>query len=221
MKQWFYVKNDLSQRSDIKDVIQWLIRSSFRLRRHAIVNTEKSQGCLAAFNVVCSYIGSRDIVQEYIAFKVWPLTVEWEMSNGVEADTEVGKCSLVRLKYTYWFRNKFSEPDDDWLDAIEATSDELLGGYSKAEDEAMYTAFSAWGKRRLNRVFDAIGFVYTDYRFPARKRGLKRKSASGASSVTPKQKRVKVLTHQPKSYFLERVAQLSEIGIVKKAQGVP
>jgi hypothetical protein len=97
----------------------------------------------------------------------------------------------------------------------------LLGGYSKAEDEAMYTAFSAWGKRRLNRVFDAIGFVYTDYRFPARKRGLKRKSASGASSVTPKQKRVKVLTHQPKSYFLERVAQLSEIGIVKKAQGVP
>jgi hypothetical protein len=51
MKQWFYVKNDLSQRSDIKDVIQWPIRSSFRLRRPAIVNTEKSQGCLASINV--------------------------------------------------------------------------------------------------------------------------------------------------------------------------
>jgi hypothetical protein len=30
----------------------------------------------------------------------------------------------------------------------------------------------------LNRVFDAIGFVYLDYRFPAQKRGLKRKNVS-------------------------------------------
>jgi hypothetical protein len=33
-----------------------------------------------------------------------------------------------------------------------------LGSYSKAEDEAMTTAFGARGKRRLNRVFDVIGF---------------------------------------------------------------
>jgi hypothetical protein len=101
----------------------------------------------------------------------------------------------------------------------------LLGGYTKAEDEAMYTAFDARGKRRLNRVFDGIGFVYPDYRFPARKRGLKRKSAPGASSVAPKQKRVKVLTHQPKSYFLERAAQLPDTGTsetetAKKAEGI-
>jgi hypothetical protein len=70
MKQWFYVKNDLSQRGDIKDVIQWPIRSNFGLRRSAIVNMGESQGCLAAFNVVCSYIGSRYLVQEHIAFKV-------------------------------------------------------------------------------------------------------------------------------------------------------
>jgi hypothetical protein len=100
-KQWFYVKNDLSQRSDIKDTIQWPIRSSFGPRRPAIVNTEKSQGFLAAFNAVCNYIGSRDLVQEHIAFKVWPLPAEWEMPKGVEADTEVGKGSLVRLKYTF------------------------------------------------------------------------------------------------------------------------
>jgi hypothetical protein len=170
-KKWSYVKNDLSERSDIKDVIQWPIRSSFGLRRLAIVNTEKSQGCLAAFNVVCSYIGSRDLVQEHIAFKVWPFAAEWEMPKGAEADTHAGKSSLVHLKYTYRFRNQFGEPDDDWLDAIEATSDELLGSYTKAEDEAMYVAFSARGKQRLNSVFDAIGFVDPDYCFPTRKRG--------------------------------------------------
>jgi hypothetical protein len=30
------------------------------------------------------------------------------------------------LKYTFRFREKFDEPDDDWLKCIEATSDELL-----------------------------------------------------------------------------------------------
>jgi hypothetical protein len=126
------------------------------------VNTVKSQGCLAAFNVVCNYISSRDLVQEHIAFKVWP----W-LPKGAEADIEAGESSLVHLKYTYRFRNQFGEPADDWLDAIEATSHELLGCYTKARDKAMYNAFDARGKRRLNRVFDVIGFVYPDYRFPA------------------------------------------------------
>jgi hypothetical protein len=70
---------------------------------------------------------------------------------------------------------KFDEPNDDWLDAIEATSDELLGAYSRIADEAMTIVFSARGKCRLIRVFDVIGFVYPDYCFPARRQGEKRK----------------------------------------------
>ena len=42
----------------------------------------------------------------------------------------------------------------------------MLGAYSKAEDEAMITVFGARGKKRLNRVFDIIGFVYPDYCYP-------------------------------------------------------
>jgi hypothetical protein len=193
------VKNDLGQRSDIKDIIQWPIRSCFGLRRPTIVNTEKSQGCLAAFAAVCNYISTRDLVQEHIAFKVWPLAVEWEMSKDGEAETNAGKSSLVHLKYTFRFRNQFGESDDDWLDAIEATSDELLGSYTKAKDEAMYVAFGAQGKRRLNKVFDAIGFIYPDYCFPAQKRGLKTKSVPRVSAAVLKPKKAKILTHQPKS----------------------
>jgi hypothetical protein len=122
------------------------------------------------------------------------------------------KSSLVHLKYTYQYRNQFGEPDDDWLDAIEATSDELLRTYTKAKDEAMYVAFGALGRWRLNMVFDAIGFVYPDYYFPARKRGSKRKSAPKASSAVLKPKREKILTHRSKSYFLERAAQLPDTG---------
>jgi hypothetical protein len=73
MKQWFYVKNDLVERKDVKDVIQRPIQSRFDIRRPLIVNSEKAQACLVAFNTVCSYIGTRYLVQEHIAFKVWPL----------------------------------------------------------------------------------------------------------------------------------------------------
>ena len=79
-----------------------------------------------------------------------------------EAAAGSSQNGLVYLKYTFRYRSQFDELNDDWLDAIEATSDDLLGAYSKAEDEAMTTAFGAQGKKRLNRVFEAIGWAKRD-----------------------------------------------------------
>jgi hypothetical protein len=52
----------------------------------------------------------------------------------------------------------------------------------------------------LNRVFDTIGFVYPDYRYPLRGQGKKRKTAASATpdEPTPKGKKLKVLTHRPR-----------------------
>jgi hypothetical protein len=146
MKQWFYVKNDLVERKDVKDVIQRPIQSRFGVRRPTIVNTEKAQACPIAFNIVCNYINFRDLVQEHIAFKVWPLVNKWEMPK--KTDTSSSEGGLVYLKYTYRYRDQFGEPNDVWLQPIEATSDELLGIYTMAEDKAMHTAFDVRGKRR-------------------------------------------------------------------------
>jgi hypothetical protein len=71
----------------------------------------------------------------------------------------------------------------------------LLGAYTRAEDDAMTVAFGGRGKKRFNRVFDVIGFVYPDYCYPSRKQGKKRKIATLAISTTLKRKKVKVLTH--------------------------
>jgi hypothetical protein len=122
------------------------------------------QACQSAFNTICTYISTRDLVQEHIAYRVWPLASGWEMPK--EAATGSSQSDLVYLKYTFQFRDRLDEPNDDWLDVIEATSNELLGAYSRAEDEAMTVAFGARGKKRLNRVLDVIGFVYPDYCFP-------------------------------------------------------
>ena len=75
----------------------------------------------------------------------------------------------------------------------------------------------------MNRVFDAIGFVYPDYCYPLRGRGKKRKtiastkttaSAKAAASATPdepapKSKKLKVLTHR--SRYIES-AMVPEFG---------
>jgi hypothetical protein len=119
MKQWFYVKNDLNQREDVRGIIQRPIWSRFGIRRPSIAIGNEVQACLMAFNTVCTYIGTRDLIQEHITFKVWPLVNKWEMPKETVAGSSHG--GLVYLKYTFQYRSQFDEPNDDWLDAIEAT----------------------------------------------------------------------------------------------------
>ena len=61
---------------------------------------------------------------------MWPLVNDWEMSKETAAGSSEG--GLVYLRNTYRSRSQFDEPNDDWLEAVEATSDELLGSYTKA-----------------------------------------------------------------------------------------
>jgi hypothetical protein len=198
MEEWFYVKNDLSAREDIKEVIMRPIWSRFGLRKPKVEVDDATKACQKAFGTVCFFISTRDLIQEHIAFRVWPLVESWEMSK--ETITKSSEGELVRLKYTFRYGDKFDEPNDDWLKRIEATSDELLGAYSKVEDNALSVAFGGRGKKRLNRVFDAIGFVYPDYRYPLRGQGKKRKAATSATpdEPVPKGKKLKVLTHRPR-----------------------
>jgi hypothetical protein len=208
MEEWFYVNNNLIEREDIKGIIQRPIWSRFGLRRLAIVLGNDNKACQKAFNNVCTFIGTRDLVQEHIAYRVWPLVNDWEMSKETAAGSSQG--GLVYLKYTFRYRDQFDEPSDEWLTCVGATSDELLGAYTRAEDDAMTLAFGGRGKKRLNRVFDVIGFVYPDYTYPSRKQGKKRKTAALAISVVQKGKKIKVLMHQPRYIKTATVSKLGE-----------
>jgi hypothetical protein len=133
-----------------------------------------------------------------------------------ETATGSSEGGLIRLKYTFRYRDRFDEPNDDMLKCIEATSDELLGAYIRAEDDALSSAFKG-GKKRLNRVFDAIGFIYPDYCYPSRRQGKKRKIVASAITVVPNSKKMKVLTHRPRyiettvvSEFGERTSSAAE-----------
>jgi hypothetical protein len=119
-----------------------------------------SQIALAEFRVISDHIGTRDLVQEFLAFKVFPTLREWEMPKLVG---EKKKGELVRLPYHYKFKKHFKAPCQEWLNTIEIMCNEILGNYSKKEDQLMTAAFGTRPKRRLNRVLDALNFDYPDY----------------------------------------------------------
>jgi hypothetical protein len=166
------------------------------------------EACQKAFSNVCAFIGTRDLIQEHIAYGVWPLVDSWEMPKDTAAGFAEG--GLVRLKYTFRFTDRFDEPNDDWLKSIEATSDELLGTYTRVEDDALSSAFGGRGKKRLNTVFDGIGFIYPDYWYPLRRQGKKRKTAASATIAVPKGKKIKVLTHRPRYIEMAVVPEFGE-----------
>jgi hypothetical protein len=109
---------------------------------------------------VSEHIGTRDLVQEYLANRVFPMLKEWNMPK---LKGEKKKNELVRLPYHFKFKKHFKEPCQEWLEMIEAMCNEILGNYTKKEDQLMTVAFGTRPKRRLNRVMDALKFEYPDY----------------------------------------------------------
>jgi hypothetical protein len=75
------VKNDLKAREEIKEIIMRPIWSRFGLRKPKVEIDEASEACRRAFSTVCSFIVTRDLVQEHVAYRIWPLINSWEMTK--------------------------------------------------------------------------------------------------------------------------------------------
>jgi hypothetical protein len=125
------------------------------------------------FRVVAEQVSTRDLVQEYLAKRTYPMSSGWGMSKR----KEVGKKhELVRLAYHFKFEKQFKKPCKEWLDMIEIMCNEILGNYTKKEDQLMTAAFGTRPKQRLNRVMDALNFEYPDYeKLDKGAEGVKRK----------------------------------------------
>jgi hypothetical protein len=156
--KWFYVKVD----KDEDKLVQSPLELTFGETRPRcnMISGSLSQIALAEFRVISDHIGTRDLVQEFLAFKLFPTMRDWEMPK---LEGEKKKGEFVRLPYYYKFKKHFKKPCQEWLDTIEIMCNDILGNYSKKEDQLMTAAFGTRPKRRLNRVLDALNFDYPDY----------------------------------------------------------
>jgi hypothetical protein len=169
--KWFYVKIDEKK----ENLVQSPLKLTFGLTRPQC-NMTPGAPCLDAvheFRIVSKNIGTRDLVQEYLANRIFPTLREWSMPK---LEREKKENELVRLPYHFKFKKQFKEPCEEWLDMIETMCNEILGNYTKKEDQLMTVAFDTRPKRRLNRVMDALKFEYPDYeRLDKGVEGVKRK----------------------------------------------
>jgi hypothetical protein len=156
--EWFYVKID----EEKKKLVQSPLKLIFGLSRPQCNMTpgDPCQDDVYEFRIMCEHIGTRDLVQEYLANRVFPTLRKWGMPK-LEEEKKEGE--LVRLPYHFKFKKYLKEPCQEWLDMIEVMCNEILGNYTKKEDQLLTAAFGAHPKRRLNRVMDALNFEYPDY----------------------------------------------------------
>jgi hypothetical protein len=193
--EWFYVKVD----EDKEELVQSPLELIFGETRPQCNMTpgSPSQIALAEFQVIADHISTRDLVQEFLAFRVFPTVKEWDMPK---LKGEKKKGELIRLPYHYKFKKYFKVLCQEWLDTIEVMCNEILGNYSKKEDQLMTTAFGTRPKRRLNRVMDALDFEYPDYeRLDKDAEGQKRKRVAGVlNKDDEEQLKKKKLKPEPK-----------------------
>jgi hypothetical protein len=155
---WFYVKVDEKKEKLVQSPLELIFRET---RPRCDMKPDcPSQIALGKFQVIAEHIGTRDLVQEFLAFRVFPTLKEWDMPK---LKGEKKKKELVRLPYYYKFKKHFKVPCQERLDTIEVMCNEILGNYSKKEDQLMTAAFGTRPKRWLNRVLDALNFEYPNY----------------------------------------------------------
>jgi hypothetical protein len=156
--KWFYIKVD----EEKEKLVQSPLKLVFGLTRPQCNMTpgDPCQDAVYEFRIVSEHIGSGDLVQEYLANRVFPTLRKWGMPK-LEEEKKEGE--LVRQPYQFKFKNQFKEPCQEWVDTIEVMCNEILGNHTKKEDQLTTAAFGSRPKRRLNRVMDALHFEYPDY----------------------------------------------------------
>jgi hypothetical protein len=67
------MKNDLKEQPNIKGIIQTPTRTCFGYKKPTCYINFEAHATIVAFNAICTHVGTRDLVQEYLAFRTWPL----------------------------------------------------------------------------------------------------------------------------------------------------
>jgi hypothetical protein len=103
--EWFYVKVDEDEDKLVQSPLE-LTFGETRPRCNMIMGSP-SQIALAKFRVISDHIGTKDLVQEFLAFKVFPTLREWEMPK---LEGEKKKGNLFDCLITTSLRNTLKNP---------------------------------------------------------------------------------------------------------------
>lgn len=131
--EWFYMKGYIKGREKFKKIVMSPLGLYFGLTQ-PICNMSigsPTQVTQVSFSTVIEHISTHDLVQEYLANKVFPTLGDWGMPKLKDV---VDKTKLVRLPYRFKVRDVFKEPCAEWSKTIEMIWNEILGTFTNKED---------------------------------------------------------------------------------------
>lgn len=105
-KKWFYVEVDSEHREEFK---------GFGLKRPKCEMNEAAEECYKIFNTVVEKIGSRDLIQEALAYNIFLTRTGWKLSKEVKSK----EGELVTLAFKFKEHASYKYPSTGWLKLIE------------------------------------------------------------------------------------------------------
>jgi hypothetical protein len=119
--EWFYMKADEKKREKLMTMVMSPLKLSFGMTR-PLCHMQLGSPCQVAeveFRVVAAEVSTRDLVQEYLANRVFPTSSGWGMPKKKDGGK---KHELVWLPYHFKFEKEFKKPCQEWLEMIETMS---------------------------------------------------------------------------------------------------
>jgi hypothetical protein len=105
--EWFYIKADEKKREKFMTMVMSPMKLSFGMTR-PLCHMQFGSPCQLAeveFRVVAAEISTRDLVQEYLANRIFPTSSGWGMPKKKEGE----KYELVQLPYRFKFEKQFKK----------------------------------------------------------------------------------------------------------------
>jgi hypothetical protein len=139
------------------------------------------RSCENAFQLASTIIGGRDIVEEFVAARIWPIYYGWALTEIAHFNINWAAQQVPFPKFGIKLRE--GQSAEDFMLEIERRVTLMIGEYTMNE----YKAYKALvkHKRRINHVFSGCG----DKSFPSRRPGRKLKIpavAVASCSAPPK-----------------------------------
>jgi hypothetical protein len=169
---WFFVKDDMSKipgyegpAHPLSSPIEALTAVNTAEYNHRAVGI---RSCENAFHLASTILGGRDIVEELIAARIWPISYGWAPNEITHFNVNWAAQEVPFPKFGVKLRD--GQSADDFMLDVEKRVTLMIGEYTMNE----YKAYKALvkHKRKINCVFSE---VCGDKSFPSRRPGRKLK----------------------------------------------
>jgi hypothetical protein len=146
MSYWFYLKVEMPKLSCPIAPLAAVNVGNYNQRAVGIRNCEN------AFHLASTILGGRDIIEEFVAARIWPISYGWSPPELVHYNVNWADQKVPFPKFGIKLRE--GQSAKDFMDEVEKRVNVMVGEYTMND----YKAYKALvkHKKKINRVFSEV-----------------------------------------------------------------